>query len=608
MHHGAPLSRKKGLTRPMLSQPSAVSRDSTGGDSGSKIAHLRVVERVDELPVIRGVLTHGVKPVVKISTQHQKMIALLDMGDNFFHVVAIESAYRHIAIDNACAIATSFGYRKKGKSCVSVHCLNQIFKKVSEREQKNKGGIESYESEKSASILFFEEILLAALKQETSDIHFCIKKDKANPEQFEPMGMVLFRIHTRLHQYKGYPSETLIKTIRSLYHSLDATDQNSTSDTSFHEGTNQYSKLHPVVGGKKIELRYQHLVANDGMDAIMRILGGGEPKVMSLLELGYDQSQIDLLLEASSKKSGAIIIAGVTNSGKTTTQRTLLTMNPEERRHQKLYTIEDPCEYKIYGATQIAIRRSSKKDQADDQNHYGAILKDILRADPDIVMLSEIRDRETASAVRMLIDTGHLIFATTHTRSAPKIISRITAPEIGLDTHTVTEEGFLVALIYQMLLPTSCPHCKLEAAKVIGQEKVDLIGEKFGLDKDSIFCRNDKGCAACNHRGTSGMTLAAEVLSPDREFLSLWRKGDDYGAEDYWRRTRDSYFDEPGCTGKTAFEHALFKMSLGLVDPRDVEAATPTPGGFREYKIVDVQLPPKKLVARDAQILSFPKK
>ena len=164
--------------------------------------------------------------------------------------------------------------------------------------------------------------------------------------------------------------------------------------------------------------------------------------------------------------------------------------------------------------------------------------------------------------------TGHKIYTTLHTNSA--IGSALRLNRLGVDRHILADRQFISALVFQRLLPCLCPQCKIPVQQILPAEELHLLTHKLGLNTETIFCSNAEGCAQCNHMGVVGQTVAAEIIVPDATLRQYLLEGRDELAEQHWRKTRTAKLTDSDMTGKTAFEHALYKVHLGEVDPRDV--------------------------------------
>jgi|GEM_PF-688717 len=556
-----------------------------------KRAKIAVISDISKLPQFKEILT-APQNAIEIPASYQSRMAILHLGNQEVWAVGIEDAFVSGYFRSLISRAEDLGFTVVKKAKITVACLaelNNLFL-ANHSTTDNEESEQDYEHNKSQAAYLFEEIIHAALESFASDIHICVRFSGHNPT-----GSVLFRIHGLLHKHATHAAGQLKTMLGVAYSNTQITDKTSRSRGSFNIRENQSCtmrmNLHNSgnVDHELIELRYQHLAVRDGFDAIIRLLRtGDDSETQSLESLGYSASQEHMLSMAARKTTGAIFISGVTGSGKTTTLKTLLTMNHNKNAKKKTYTIEDPPEYKLFGTSQISVQRNNDKSAISP---FAAAMKDVMRADPDRIMVGEVRDRESASMLQTMVQSGHQVLASVHTSSALGIISRLTSHEIGLDIQTLTADRFLSLLVYQRLLPVSCPSCKIPGAEVLPEYIIEFL-EETGIDINGVFARNKKGCPECQHRGTIGQTVCAEIVELDPTILRLLRDGKDMDAVDYWRNQRVSSFNQADSVGKTAMEHALFKVGEGLIDPQDVEEAFEP---FEQYKIVKVCLPPQNI-------------
>jgi type II secretory ATPase GspE/PulE/Tfp pilus assembly ATPase PilB-like protein len=325
------------------------------------------------------------------------------------------------------------------------------------------------------------------------------------------------------------------------------------------------------VSGTLYKLRYKYIRLVDGWDVIIRILAVESQDQLNktFADLGYEVSQIKLLTQCVSRSIGLIAFLGPTGSGKSTALKVSMEADPT-RMQRKRYSVEDPVEYKIFGVSQISVQRDDHEEEVDSISALNGTLRDILRGDPDEIMVGETRDASTASIVADFVMTGHKLYSTLHTSSAFGAILRL--DRLGLDRHVLADRQFLSALAFQRLLPVLCEHCKVPAGDVLPAGKLQLLQEKFGLDPALIRCSAQSDCQHCKGRGITGSTVVAEIVAPDKVIRRLIAENNDEQAESYWRQSRgETRFDDPDMTGKTAYEHALYKVSQGWIDPRDLE-------------------------------------
>ncbi len=557
----------------------------------SKRKKAQTITDIAKIPPVEAILTrdHG---ILSIPQTRQTQMALLDIGKNQVWALALDDFYLDTFFLSQISRANDLGLKVVKKAKTSIRCLSALAEMYgSTLVDKQVKSPEEIEREKSQAIYFFEEIVNEAVQSFASDIHICVRYN-----QKKPTGSILHRVHGLVHNVGTYPASRLETMLSVAYANTYITDKLSRSRESFSIRENQSCTMrvalntanqHGDVNGlEKIELRYQHLTVRDGFDTIIRLLRVGDnEKSFTLEELGYSASQEKILSLAAKNTTGAIFVSGVTGSGKTTTLKTLLTMNQSQNFKKKTYTIEDPPEFKLYGISQISVQRNNDKT---DISPFAAAMRDVMRADPDRIMVGEVRDKDSASMLQTMVLSGHQVFATIHTTSALGIINRLCSEEIGLTVQTLTSDRFLSLLIYQRLLPVSCPDCKVPAVGKLPEPMLHIL-KKHQIDIDSIYLRNEKGCENCDFRGTIGQTVCAEVVELDATLLRYLRKGQNVEAYEYWRKQRRSYFDDSDSVGKTAFEHGLYKVSQGIIDPIDMEEAFEP---FEKYQVVEVDLPP----------------
>lgn len=262
------------------------------------------------------------------------------------------------------------------------------------------------------------------------------------------------------------------------------------------------------VGDQKLDLRVSFIPTPHGESVVIRIL----PAVMlfDLEKLGLDEKELTFFKSLISKPHGIIFVTGPTGSGKTTTLYACLSnINTHER---KIITIEDPIEYELEGITQIQIASEVGLDFAKG-------LRSMLRHDPDVMMVGEVRDLETAEIAIRVALTGHLVFSTLHTNDAASGITRLV--DIGLEPYLVASS--VDAFIAQRLIRVNCPHCKKEDDDPISGIK-ELIAQELGYeDQNLIKIYRGTGCKECNFTGYFGRTAIHEILvmnEPIKELTS----------------------------------------------------------------------------------------
>ncbi|MGI4856087.1 MAG: GspE/PulE family protein [Janthinobacterium lividum] len=409
----------------------------------------------------------------------------------------------------------------------------------------------------------FNLLLETALELGASDIHLEFREGKEVA--------VRFRVHGKMRP--GRETSTLFSDYVAMLDAATAAynsraDFSSRSHNHFDEHQHQSCSVPVTIRGRQYQLRFQSVRENRGLDVVLRILlnEARDADVMTLAELGYAPDQIDILENAVLRSPGLLIIAGETGSGKSTTLRTL--MGYERTSGKKFYSIEDPVEYIQPHVTQIPIQR---KAEAGGESAFGAAARVVLRGDPDKIMPGEIRDRETCGFAKAMTETGHQVLSTVHASSCFGILQRLASDELGMPLHAIAAPRFLVALVYQKLLPELCERCCRPASGHLDAARCAVLRE-LGFALAALRVAGP-GCSHCRHLGTRRQTVAAEVCEVHETMLPLIADRRFWDLEKQWRALADARLDSARMLGKTAMEHALYKMSVGQVDPCDVEAA-----------------------------------
>lgn len=512
---------------------------------GSMRQSKRVKSRAD-LPPFRNTLSkdHG------ITGNDLSSVAVVDLGAREVIVLVSDSSVgQRIHMDLRNRILDT-GYSITQESVADVALIAEINKAITKEDADNKA---------SDVRPIVDEMIRDAITEKATDIHICCRENS---------GMVLYRIHSRIYQSRRFDVVTCEQVAGYMFTQM--ADARSRSTGSFAlESKSMSCMFKATVEGTQYKLRYKYIRVADGWDVIIRILPVETPghKNKTFSELGYEDSHIKQLELSVARSIGLIAITGPTGSGKSTTLKTMMEFDPK-RLLKKRYSIEDPVEYKIFAVSQISIQRSDHEQENSNTDVIG-VLRDILRADPNDVMVGETRDSTIAALVADFVLTGHKIYTTLHTASA--IAASLRLHRLGLDRHVLADRQFIGALVFQRLLPVLCNHCKVPATEVLPVSKQMLLTNKFSLNIENIYCSLDAGCEHCRFRGITGSTVVAEIIVPDKVIRGHIATGQDEQAEMYWRQSRCSEFDSFDMTGKTAYEHALYKIAQGWIDPRDLE-------------------------------------
>jgi general secretion pathway protein E len=441
----------------------------------------------------------------------------------------------------------------------------QVLKLVYERDSVMHSNV-SEQRDDSKIIAYFEEMVADALREEVSDIHI---------EKRAHSAIIKMRKHGEMLEYREL-SHTHAYDLCSVIYNVLAENR----DIVFNALEYQAAAVNRVVEGVEVKLRYQSLpVYPDGFDVVLRVLPiGKNEEYVPLEKLGYAPSQISALMDVVSKPVGTLVIAGTTGSGKSTTLKNLLMYVHSERGYKdKIYTVEDPPEYKIPRVSQIPVIRR-KTDDYSKKSPFEDPIAACMRADPDILMIGEVRDRATGDLLKKAVQSGHQVLTTVHSASALAIIERFI--DFGISQSVLGSQEFISGLCYQKLVPLICPHCSIDLQEVVtranAKESDIMLFERImrvcDLAKDSIRVRGS-GCEKCGSIGVIGRTVCAEIIMPDLELLQFFRDGNSVEAHKHWRSNSDHDQYSWDMTGKSAMEHAMLKLRKGMVSPHDVESA-----------------------------------
>jgi general secretion pathway protein E len=411
---------------------------------------------------------------------------------------------------------------------------------------------------------YLDELLQAAIERHVSDIHLKIDDDHA---------VVQFRTHGELVVYSELAPQHAEAFARAAH---NAADVDSKPPTYSKTDQQSMSVSRTLQSGQSVKQRDQTSpVWPGGQKIVMRVLlAGRNAPVKSLEILGYEPDQIRMLHHMLSTPVGVIMMAGTTGSGKSTTLQTLMKLLRQGNEGASLYSVEDPPEYVLEGVDQIPVVR--RKNVGANENPFAETMRAILRKDPDVIMVGEVRDRESGLCLIGMTQSGHKVLSTVHASSAFGITERL--EKLGIDVQTQASRGFISGFVYQSLLPVLCPHCKVRYAPLAGDKLDQAMPGIHGrvtavsFPEDDIYVKGD-GCDRCGGLGISGRTVVAEILIPDLRILQMFREGKFADAYEYWRskRTKPAGLQAPSMIGYTALDHAILKMRRGEVSPLNIE-------------------------------------
>jgi type IV pilus assembly protein PilB len=386
------------------------------------------------------------------------------------------------------------------------------------------------ESKKAPIVKLVDLIIAQALQKRASDIHI-------EPE--ESLLRVRYRIDGELHDMFNLPknNQNAVLARLKIISGLNITESRLPQDGRF--------KIR--MGEKEIDFRVSALPTIFGQKFVLRVLDKTNLSV-GLENLGFSEKPLSLFKQAIEKPYGMILVTGPTGSGKSTTLYSVLNqLNTPERN---IITIEDPVEYQLEGITQIQVNPEIGLT-------FASGLRSLLRQSPDVIMIGEIRDAETADIAVKASLTGQLVLSTLHTNDAVGVISRL----IDMNVEPFLVASSLIMACAQRLIRSICPKCKEEVG--ISKDLLDKL--KLKIDKKTVFYRG-KGCDYCNHTGYFGRMAILEVLDINDTLRDMIIKKESLEA------IKNYAISECGMI--TLREDACFKLSRGLTTVEEVIRVT----------------------------------
>jgi len=401
-----------------------------------------------------------------------------------------------------------------------------------EEEQKESSFEElSKEAQDSPVVKAVNAIIAEAINLGASDIHI---------EPMEKELKIRYRVDGILRTYKSWPAnikDAIAARVKIMSY-LDISEKRLPQD----------GRIRFRVNNRKYDLRISTLPTVYGEKIVMRLQDAESYLNVKLENLGFEEDDLKIVREAIYSPWGMVLVTGPTGSGKTTTlYSALMERNTDD---VNIMTAEDPVEVSIPGINQVHVKEEIRLT-------FATALRAFLRQDPDIILVGEIRDRETAEIAVKAALTGHLVFSTLHTNDAPSTITRLV--DIGVDKFLVSTA--VHTIIAQRLIRKLCNNCKQpanytpEVLKTFGFSDEDIQTGQF-------FVHNPKGCDKCNGTGYKGRTAVHEILKLDENIRKAINEG----------KTADELKEIAIKTGmKTLYKDGLIKMKKGLTDIAEIE-------------------------------------
>ncbi|MHB8109406.1 MAG: GspE/PulE family protein [Syntrophorhabdaceae bacterium] len=408
-----------------------------------------------------------------------------------------------------------------------VHSVNRI-ELASPEAADESIGIEGIMARaKAAPVVKLVDLMLwQAIDKRASDVHL---------EPFEDRISLRYRIDGKLHEMPPPAKHMhlpLVSRIKILSR-LDIAEKRLPQDGTF------MVKIHD----RTIDLRISIIPTIYGEKVVMRILDR-TGVVLELSEMGFEEDDLQKLKRAIYSPYGLVFLTGPTGSGKSTTLYAIL--QEIKSSEKNIITVEDPVEYRLSGINQVQVKPEIGLT-------FASSLRSFLRQDPDIMLVGEVRDLETAEICVRSALTGHLVLSTLHTNDAPSAVTRLI--DIGVEPYLLAPT--LLAVVGQRLVRRLCPECK--EAYVPGKTELNSVK----LNVDTIY--RPKGCPACNNTGYRGRTLVAEIMSTSEDLKTLITHDVSY------KNIRDN---ARKLGMKTLYESGLKKVEKGITSLEEVMQVT----------------------------------
>jgi type IV pilus assembly protein PilB len=391
------------------------------------------------------------------------------------------------------------------------------------------------ESHEAPVISLVNLIMLRAIKEGASDIHIEPYGDKSLK--------VRYRIDGILHDIMTPP--------RSLHRAIISRIKIMSNLNIAERRLPQDGRIKVQVHGREVNFRVSTIPAINGESAVLRILDPAQI-MLDLKTLGFSKDNFKKFQELIKKPNGIILVTGPTGSGKSTTLYAALNiLNSTEK---KIMTIEDPVEYHLDGVNQLQAKPKIGLT-------FAAGLRSFLRQDPDIMLVGEIRDRETAEIAIQAALTGHLVLSTLHTNDAPSSIIRLI--DMGIEPFLISSS--VIGVLAQRLVRKICPYCKKEVPIT---DEIKLIMEEFNISPEEIKLFYGEGCSHCKQTGYKGRTAIFELMVINEYIRELIYKNAPLAE------IRETAIKKNGMIALK--EDGLQKVSKGITTLEEVMRATST--------------------------------
>ncbi len=404
-----------------------------------------------------------------------------------------------------------------------------------EKKEGSEGSVLLELSAEAPVVGLINRILIRAFRIGASDVHF---------EPTERDVIVKFRLDGVLHEYRRIPLSFYPQVVSriKIMANLNVAEKMVPQD----------GRMRIRVGERELDVRVSVLPTISGERIVLRLLEQSL-KLLKLQELGLSEEDRKKVTLLAKRPYGLVFATGPTGAGKSTTLYAMLLLVRELYPHKNIITIEDPVEYRVSGIGQVQVNPKVGLT-------FAAGLRSILRQDPDVILVGEVRDSETADISVHAALTGHLVLSTLHTNDAPTAITRLA--DMGIEPYLIASS--VEGIIAQRLVRTICPHCKVEYKP--SSEELKALG--LFPEENPVFFKGE-GCEKCLYTGYKGRTGIFEVLILDEELKELILRTQN--AEEIKKLAKEKGF-------KTLREDGLRKLLSGVTTASELISAISVEG------------------------------
>lgn len=455
---------------------------------------IKVICHQVDIPYMADIKIEDIDPnlTLNININYAKQHEIIPLIETDFNVtIAISDPFNFDAINDVQEI-----FKKEIKLVVaSPHKIQDAINRIYEKANRNvvdsiegdfdenldlDGPIDILEAgaDEAPVIRFVNSIIFRAIKERASDIHI---------EPYEKEVVYRFRVNRVMKEILRQPIKTqasVTSRLKVMTKSMDIAEKRLPQD----------GRIKIKMAGKDIDIRVSIVPIQSGERIVMRVLEKSN-NILTLENLGFHGGNLKSLDDLSKRKHGVVYVSGPTGHGKTTTLFALLErINTPDKM---IITVEDPVEYELQGISQIQVNH--KIDLT-----FAKALRSILRQNPDVIMVGETRDLETAEMAIQASLTGHFVLSTIHTNDASSAPNRLI--DMGVQPFLIASS--LAAVLAQRLIRTLCIECKEEYTP----SEYDLQLLDLPSVNENLKLFRAKGCPKCNYAGYSGVTVVAELL------------------------------------------------------------------------------------------------